>query len=291
MAAFDEDRLRDMVGLVDAQQERRLRIHGTEFSFEQQARPLSTGTRIWPSSVQLAAYLDASPNALSKLCPGIDISRCSVLELGAGCCGIGGIAFALAGAASVTVTDGDPEAVELLHANVAANQSRLPAAVHCCEYKWGQQEPSSTKAGLSPPYDILLGADIVNPDTLPQQQALVEALSGLSHPRTVTILAIQDRPYADIAGFRALLQARSFTVSETRLGTCGQPMPSSRLGRMHRHFMRSVLRPVTPRSHREATAASGGSARRLDESARVTLWVCTNVQAAGAPPQKAKETL
>ena len=83
----------------------------------------------------------------------------------------------------------------------------------------------------------------------------------------------------------------SFSVSETRLGTCGQPMPSSRLGRMHRHFMRSVLRPVTPRSHRGATAASGGSARRLDESARVTLWVCTNVQAAGAPPQKAKETL
>lgn len=82
----------------------------------------------------------------------------SLILTGSGC-GLGGFAFALRGA-HVTLTDVD-EVMYLLQANLVANfgadeiQQRQMKVV---PFYWGTDPPA---AGLSPPYDWIIGADIV----------------------------------------------------------------------------------------------------------------------------------
>ena len=72
------------------------------------------GGRVWPPAAPLATMLDAAEHVSHS-----ELADARVLELGAGC-GLVGIATALLGARSVTLSD-LPLALPTLNANVAAN--------------------------------------------------------------------------------------------------------------------------------------------------------------------------
>lgn len=179
-----------------------------------------------------------------------------MLEIGAGCCGVGGIAFAMLGARHVTLTDGDVAAVELLRSNLASVKAQLlphtPLPdIECATFRWGSDEPSDA---LAPPYDIIVGTDVVSGgDDLNRVDALADTLAVLSHARTVLLLALQWRGNARLDHFHSLLQGAGFRVE--------------------------IL--SAPRWTRDqerggnAQAGIGIDARALDEQAPITVWRCT----------------
>ena len=145
-------------------------------------------------------------------------------------------------------SDSDPDVVDLLRANME-EQSIVPSAsVSCCAYRCGD-DPK--QAGLAPPYDVVVGADIINPD-LDEPVLLVESILALSHERTVVILSMEARPRADISGFRELMRRSGFVVKDVMCsgggGGCGC-VPSRR--------------PSLP-----------NSAELLDETAPISIWRC-----------------
>ena len=95
---------RDILALTDPRKERRVRIAGHDFCIRQNPRPLSTGMRMWSSAFKMVEYMERGPRAVRRLCPGFDFkSAFRVCELGAGCSGLPGLAFAIRGA-TVTLT-------------------------------------------------------------------------------------------------------------------------------------------------------------------------------------------
>ena len=94
----DVAELRDSLALTDKRKERRVRIAGHDVVIRQDPRPLSTGMRMWSSPFKMVAYMERGPRARRRLCPGIDLASARVCELGAGCSGLPGLAFAIRGA-------------------------------------------------------------------------------------------------------------------------------------------------------------------------------------------------
>lgn len=211
--------LRCAASLVDERKVRAVRMGGIDLTFQQDTKPLITGTRVWPGSTHFAEYIERNPRkALRGLCGrGVHLPESRVIELGAGCCGIGGCSLALHGAQSVVLTDGEPDAIAMLQANVNSNAALLPPTVTCAMFLWGE-DPA--EAGLAPPYDIIIGCDIINPDLLntinpdpSRAEKLVVSLKALSHASTVFIFAMEERPHADIARFERMLSAAGFEMS------------------------------------------------------------------------------
>eukprot|EP00501_MAST-03F_sp_TOSAG23-6_P000493 GSMAST32.ASY1.ANO1.507.1 assembled CDS len=121
-----------------------------------------TGRFVWDGSIVLAKYLEHVWSPESSVCP-INSSNCNsitgknVLELGAGT-GLSGIAAALLGAASVTLTD-LPYCLETLNRNASEALKRNSSAsqmanIHVEALDWFT--PNDLKV-----YDIILGADVV----------------------------------------------------------------------------------------------------------------------------------
>eukprot|EP01122_Echinamoeba_exundans_P002094 TRINITY_DN12057_c0_g1_i1.p1 TRINITY_DN12057_c0_g1~~TRINITY_DN12057_c0_g1_i1.p1 ORF type:complete len:214 (-),score=23.58 TRINITY_DN12057_c0_g1_i1:35-676(-) len=148
---------------------------------QQPTNTISTGTKLWSSSLFMSAWLDKNKSKFK-------LEGRKVLELGCGC-GLGGFSFMLRGA-NVTLTDVE-ELMPLLKANVSANfssEEMKEMKSQVLPFYWGT-DPS--KAGLEPPYDYIIGADIVYKADL--VEPLVQSMLQLSDESTQIIIALEPR--------------------------------------------------------------------------------------------------
>lgn len=93
---------------------------------------------------------------------------------------------------------------EMAERNLQANLPNLvPSAVSIIHYEWGSPLPSS----LLPPFDVVLGADIVYvEDNFP---ALAWSLRALSDERTEILLSCRHR-YSEVERFFNVLRESGF---------------------------------------------------------------------------------
>eukprot|EP00966_Prymnesium_polylepis_P001115 25431-Prymnesium_polylepis.1 len=110
--------------------------------------------RLSPSSETLAWLLATRLRAKLK--------GARVLEVGAGL-GLTGLACAAwCEPDSITLTDGDPQAVSLLRRNVVLNRSNFGATtVEAADLLWGAVEGSRSRDDEAQQYDVILSADCV----------------------------------------------------------------------------------------------------------------------------------
>eukprot|EP01111_Echinosteliopsis_oligospora_P019537 TRINITY_DN949_c0_g1_i1.p1 TRINITY_DN949_c0_g1~~TRINITY_DN949_c0_g1_i1.p1 ORF type:complete len:204 (+),score=34.27 TRINITY_DN949_c0_g1_i1:81-692(+) len=107
----------------------------------------STGSKVWPSSMVLTRYLQKNRSKFNF--PGK-----RVLELGAGC-GLPSLYLGTVGA-DCTMTDLN-SVIYLLNSNTQLNSHLFnPHPVKVVEYGWG-----TDASFLNPPYDIVIGCDVV----------------------------------------------------------------------------------------------------------------------------------
>ena len=92
--------------------------------------------------------------------------------------------------------------------NLEANLANLtPSAVSVIQYEWGNPLPSS----LLPPFDVLLGADIVYiKDSFP---ALAWSMKALSKQSTDILLSCRHR-YNEVEKFFTVLRENGFDCTE-----------------------------------------------------------------------------
>lgn len=102
---------------------------------------LNTGKKLWDSSAVLALLVSTSHNHFIK--------GKRVIELGAGCFGLAGLAAAMSGACRVLLTDGNPECVQILQTNIKNNQ--FLCKVDTMELLWGNN--------IEDKFDTVLVAD------------------------------------------------------------------------------------------------------------------------------------
>jgi len=175
--AEEEAQRRCLAALADQRPEREITISTHTLRVSQKPCAFATGLRVWSAAEGLAAYVVSQRGPFKRL------QGRRVCELGAGC-GVPGMACALRGA-SVTLTD-HPELLEHLSANVAANVPGSVATV--LGYEWGSPPVS---AGLEPPYDMIIGADLLmNAGVV---EPLIAALTLLSDEKTICVLACELR--------------------------------------------------------------------------------------------------
>eukprot|EP00744_Colponema_vietnamica_P020525 GILI01029182.1.p1 GENE.GILI01029182.1~~GILI01029182.1.p1 ORF type:complete len:281 (+),score=13.58 GILI01029182.1:38-880(+) len=109
-----------------------------------------TGVMIWPGSRVLAHFFALHVEAFSNR---------RMIELGSGV-GVGGLMAAKV-ASYCTLTDREQMALDLLQQNIVSNALESKACAKVLE--WGHDLDTSLKA--CPPFDLIIGADIVYPDT------------------------------------------------------------------------------------------------------------------------------
>ena len=194
------------------------------------------GGSVWPPALLLARYLDA------QLVPGIELSRCKVLELGAGCGAVGLVAACL-GAQAVWLTD-LKVALPTLKANCRLN-SVLACNVSVCELDW--RDPSALEAGglHGAGFDLVIASECIYDEDM--AHPLLSTMHQASGPGTICILS-------GIIGGAALDAYRREAVhyfAEQRL------LPPLREGDDHMPASRGVH--VLSR-RRDVTAARGAGA-------------------------------
>lgn len=93
--------------------------------------------------------------------------------------------FFYVGAADVIATD---KHVDMIEKNIHINQkSLINVNISIVQYEWGKPLPSS----LTPPYDVILGADIIYiEDSFPD---LIESMNTLCNSDTLILLSAQER--------------------------------------------------------------------------------------------------
>jgi len=136
-----------------------------------------TGCSVWEASVALATMLSAEPDRVRGK---------RIIELGAGC-GLVGLAAGALGARAVTLTD---EVLFMAEYNVDANfadEPDLHQRFNVQKLCWGDAKHLSASG---PPYDVILGSDILFFDT--ELDHLADALIALSGPGTRILLAGPD---------------------------------------------------------------------------------------------------
>ena len=140
----------------------------------------STGAAVWEGSLLLTRFLEGGPSGGAPVI-GPDTR---VLELGSGC-GLGAVAAARLGAASVVATDGNARVLALLESNVARNGLGAPQVL-TAQLQWGLDVgPDRPPEASGPPPDLVLGADLTYyPGTLP---ALSATLRDLDAPSVVLV--------------------------------------------------------------------------------------------------------
>eukprot|EP01116_Phalansterium_solitarium_P010071 TRINITY_DN24496_c0_g1_i2.p1 TRINITY_DN24496_c0_g1~~TRINITY_DN24496_c0_g1_i2.p1 ORF type:complete len:265 (-),score=56.81 TRINITY_DN24496_c0_g1_i2:45-839(-) len=155
-----------------------------------------TASCVWDASIVLAGYL-AGPALDDEFWRGK-----RVIELGSGC-GLSGMAAACRGPAETVLTDlGD--VMPVLERNVRHNfPTAADAGIRVAELFWGDECPE-----VKPPYDVVLGADIIY--ELQNFELLVRALSDMSGPDTVVLLATEHR-WRDVDGYFWEEASRLFT--------------------------------------------------------------------------------
>ena len=127
---------------------------------------------LWPSSLALAEHIMNAGNLEGR----------KVLEIGCGS-GLAGIAAGQLGA-EVTVSDVEPEALELAHQNWQLNDL-VPAAVETLDWR----APT-----IDENFDLILGADILySPPDFPD---LVRSLTHLLDEEGSLIISEPGRPHA-----------------------------------------------------------------------------------------------
>ena len=151
------------------------------------------GSAVWLASIWLATYLERG-----------NLTQKRVVELGAGCGGLGSIAALRAGA-TVVATDGDDEIIDLLDRNVrsACAECNYRGAI---PLRWGESlEPVLERLGG--PADLVLAADIVYPATKRFWPAFFDTLRELDAP----CLLSHARRYQDLdQAFFALAETSGF---------------------------------------------------------------------------------
>ena len=129
----------------------------------------AVGQKLWPASVAFARMLTGSLVGT--------VQGCRVIEVGAGL-GLVGVAAALAGAESVTLTDYQPKSLEL--AKVTAEANGVSDIVKTQLLDW--TDPGDLKSLGA--FDVVLGSDVLYDKEL--SQVLVTDVIApllLSHPR------------------------------------------------------------------------------------------------------------
>jgi predicted nicotinamide N-methyase len=153
-----------------------------------------TGGVVWACAELLTRYIER--------CVGKSWFGKRVLELGGGL-GLVSITSAIAGA-HVTCTDGNIDLMTLLQGNIVRNSAVFEhgnGSISVLPYRWGD-DPLA--AGLKPPYDIIVGADILfEPESF---KPLAESLQALCTSTTRVILCYEVRNNMDL--FFALLDGR-----------------------------------------------------------------------------------
>eukprot|EP00389_Voromonas_pontica_P008815 GDKH01013418.1.p1 GENE.GDKH01013418.1~~GDKH01013418.1.p1 ORF type:complete len:293 (-),score=39.63 GDKH01013418.1:397-1275(-) len=151
----------------------------------------ASGRYIWDAAMVLGHYL-----GMDTVCRTLDLSGKRVIELGAGC-GMPGISLACRHSnTEVWLTD-LPTNLELLTTNSLANHP--VAAARGSQLKvhplvWGEE----MAAALQPPFDVVIGADVVyDPHTF---EDLVSTLAALGDNHTTYLLAFEER-WSDVTRF------------------------------------------------------------------------------------------
>lgn len=162
---------------------------------------IGTGTTVWDASTVLVRYLQRC---------GIPLAASRVVDLGSGT-GITGFAAAALGA-QVTVTD-QSQIIFLLRQNLEANEESgaVPrGSVSVAEFSWG--EDCSHLVTPSPP-DVVLACECIVPRLYPIEP-LVAAISDLTGPSTVTLVAYEhrERAFSPQEKFAKLAEARGLQV-------------------------------------------------------------------------------
>jgi len=151
-------------------------IAGSTITIKQKfyCSPDTIGWTVWDGSLVLSKYLE------KNFQEGYFKNK-RVIEIGSGC-GLVGISAALLGA-NVVLTD-MASVLEILQENVNINLPNPKGNVAVKELLWGEDV-----AHVQPPFDMILGADIIyqymDPDTL------IETLSALSDSNTTILLAYE----------------------------------------------------------------------------------------------------
>lgn len=136
-----------------------------------------TGGSIWESGQVLAQLLSAEPERVRGK---------RVLELGTGCGLVGLVAGAL-GAREVVLTD---QVLFMAAANLAANVSAMPEArlrFRLERLQWGD---IAATVALKPPFEVLLGSDIMYHEE--HHRALADTIAELSTIGTVVLWVTPD---------------------------------------------------------------------------------------------------
>ena len=158
-------------------------VHLNELTFGE----AGLGSNVWDAGIALGIWLQENTHVV--------LGR-SVLELGSGV-GLAGISSALAGAASITLTDVDSNA---LLDNLAANAARNGVDATSAALDWAE----CGAAGYSPleRFSCILGSDLVYYD---QAAALVHAVTKLLAPGGTCVL-INVKGREGVEGFAQLLR-------------------------------------------------------------------------------------
>jgi protein-lysine N-methyltransferase EEF2KMT len=164
----------------------------------------TTGIRTWEAALHLGAYL----------CEHRDVVQGKrVLELGAGTGYVSILCARHLGAASCMATDGSPEVVECLPANVGLNRLK-EGVVESRELYWGPSPPEDWSEDR---FDTILGADITfdardMPDLLATiQWCLADERAGASEKSV--IIAATERNKQTLKTFTRLA-AEAFDVED-----------------------------------------------------------------------------
>jgi len=151
------------------------------------------GMTVWDGSIIMNNYLERqfnkNPNYLADK---------RVLELGSGI-GVTAIAAALLGA-KVTATDNNSDVLEILKTNVKNVSHIVKHPITVTAFEWG-----SNLSQLNPPYDIILGADVVYGEGV---VPLIQTLRALSTPayKTEIIITCEDHNPEAWASFKNLAE-------------------------------------------------------------------------------------
>jgi len=169
----------------------------------------NTDRKLWDGAFLLARYLEHAGAFPTRFWSG---RHC--IELGAGC-GLTGLVAWLLGA-NVTLTD-LPSATEHTKSCVSSNVSRLgqtdpdlverSSAIRVVDYTWGS---SDDLQNLNPPYDVILGSDIVYSGE--SIGSLVAAFDALFGPSSLGLVSYKPRGLQEEMFF-SLLANRGYSIS------------------------------------------------------------------------------
>ena len=146
------------------------------------------GGSVWPPALLLAQHLDAGVVARPTDGLALDLPRCRVLELGAGCGTVGLVASCL-GAAAVVLTDLEV-ALPTLHANVRLNGCE--GSVTVCALDWRDASYPAFADGGGPlagaaPFGLVIASECIYDEDM--AMPLVRTMHHASGDGTVCLLA------------------------------------------------------------------------------------------------------